>query len=75
MEERLASLEARMERIDDLFALIGELRADIKAIDIKFDRKFDGLHHEMHVNFRWIVGIQLMTLTAIVAALIQVAVR
>jgi hypothetical protein len=96
-EERLASLEARMDRIDDLIALVRELRTDMNrrfdavdrrfeamdrkfegkldAVDTKFDGKFDRVSREMHLNFQWIVGIQLTILAAIVAALIEVVSR
>jgi hypothetical protein len=78
-----------MERIDDLISVIREMRADMnrrfdavdrrfEAVDRRFeavDARFDSIHREMHLNFRWIVGIQLTTMAAIVAALIQVAFR
>lgn len=108
-EERLASLEARMDRINDLFTLVGELRSDLdrrfdvidrrfeaidrrfeaidcrfEAIDRRFDsledkydrrfdevyRKIDNVRDEGRREFRWVVGIQLTTMAAVVAALI-----
>jgi archaellum component FlaC len=95
-EERLASLEARMDRINDLIAMVADLRADMnrrfdavdrkfEAIDRKFeaiDRKFEAVdgkiesvRSDAHREFRWVVGIQLTTMAAVIAALISAFAR
>jgi hypothetical protein len=99
VEERLASMEARMARVDDIFALIGELRADMTRQlgevradmtrqlgevradmtrqlgevrdEIKVVRgDINAIRTEAHRDFRWVVGIQLTTMAAVLAALV-----
>jgi hypothetical protein len=88
-EERLASLEARMDRINDLIAMVADLRADMNrrfdAVDRKFeaiDRKFEAVdgkiesvRSDAHREFRWVVGIQLTTMAAVMAALVSALAR
>lgn len=81
-EERLASLEARMDRINDLFTLIESVRSDIK--ELRSD--ISGLRSDMHAqlaavrteaqrDFRWVVGIQLATMGTVIGALVSVIAR
>jgi hypothetical protein len=50
-DERLASLEARVDRIDDLFALVTELRADMRELRADMHRQTDGLRTDMTRQF------------------------
>jgi len=58
-EERLAAVEARMERLADLFTLMVDMRADIRALDHKVDR-----------HFHLVIGLQMTLMLAVVAALL-----
>jgi hypothetical protein len=89
VEERLASLEARMQRIEDLFMLVVELRDDMTRqfagvnrqfadVNRRFDdvnRQFIDVRSDAHRDFRWIVGIQLTTMATVIGALVGVLSR
>ena len=71
-----------MDRINDLIAIVGDLRADMNrrfdAVDRKFDEvygKIDGVRDDAHREFRWVVGIQLTTMAAVIAALVSALAR
>ena len=92
-----------MDRINDLIAMVGELRADMnrrfdavdrkfeavdrnfeavdrrfEAVDRRFDEvygKIDGVRGDAHREFRWVVGIQLTTMAAVMAALVSALAR
>ena len=73
-EERLAYLEARNE---DHTRAVGELRGDIRDVRVEvrdlrdqMDRRFEALDSKVSRHFTWLVGIQVMTLVAIVGALL-----
>ena len=76
-DERLASLEARMDRIDDLSAALGELRSDLNRqfaeMNRQFadvDRQFTDVRADINRDFRWLVGMQTATMVAIIGALV-----
>jgi hypothetical protein len=84
VEERLASLEARVDATGDLKSLMTDLRADtnrqfvelredlnrrFEALDQKGDRHFLYLDQKIDRQFTWIVGTQLALLLAVVGAL------
>jgi hypothetical protein len=71
-----------MDRINDLIAMVGDLRADMNrrfdVVDRKFeavDGKIDGVRGDAHREFRWVVGIQLTTMAAVMAALVSALAR
>jgi len=73
-EERLAYLEARNE---DHTRAVGELRGDIRDVRVEvrdlrdqMDRRFEALDSKVSRHFTWLVGVQVMTLVAIVGALL-----
>jgi hypothetical protein len=73
-EERVAFLEARN---DDHTRAVGELRGDFRELrgevrDLReqMDRRFEALDSKVSRHFAWLVGIQVMTLVAVVGALL-----
>ena len=84
VEERLASVEHKVEenarRTDGLHEAISELgnrmERRFEAVDKRFeaiDRRFEGIERNMSGQFRWIVGIQMTTLIAMIGAIAAVA--
>ena len=84
VEERLASVELKVEenarRTDGLHEAISELgnrmERRFEAVDRRFeaiDRRFEGIERNMSGQFRWIVGIQMTTLIAMIGAIAAVA--
>lgn len=76
-EERLASLEARVDRVNDLFALITDLRADMHRqfgdVNRQFGevtRRIDGLDQRVDRDFRWLVGIQMTVMLTVIGLLV-----
>jgi hypothetical protein len=47
-------------------ARIGEVRADMKDMRAEYS----GIRAESHRDFRWVVGIQLTTMAAVLAAVV-----
>jgi len=85
VEERLASLEARMDTMADLRNLITDLRGDMnrqftelrtdmnrrfEALDQKGDRHFIVLNEKIDRHFTWLAGIQVALLLGVVGALV-----
>ena len=68
-DERLASLEARMDRIDDLFTLVGELRADMKDFRADMNMRLVALDTKVDRDFRTLIATQVAVLIAVVSAL------
>lgn len=64
IREALVSLE---QRIDRRFATIEER---LTGLDQKIDRGLSALEQKLDQRFAWLVGIQLTTLVAIIAALL-----
>ena len=80
VEERLTTVEHKVEenarRIDGLHEAIRDLgdrmERRFEAVDRRFeavDRRFEAVERNMSSQFRWIVGIQVTTLIAIVGAI------
>ena len=78
-----------MDRIEDLFVLVREMRAEMTAqigglraemtsqmtgqigsLRSDMNRRFEILDAKVDQNFRWVVGIQLTTMAAVIAALV-----
>ena len=77
MDRRFEAVDHRFDAVDHRFDAI-DRRFDavdrrFDAIDRRFERadeRLDGLDTKISRQFMWLVGIQLTTLTAIVAALV-----
>jgi hypothetical protein len=75
VEERVALLEGRVQEHSQLFTDLRESIASLeRRMEARFaqvDRQFDVVRAEIAANFKWVVGIQVTTLIAIVAALLR----
>ena len=74
-EERVAYLEGQVSELSLRLSAI-ERKVDHleQRMDTRFeavDRRFDTLEAKMSTQFMWLIGIQVTTLVAIVAALIS----
>jgi hypothetical protein len=81
IEERMAFVEGRLVEQSALFS---DIRAAMASLDLRMDRRFeqvdarflqvearlDQLGADQSKNFRWLVGIQITTLVAVVGALL-----
>lgn len=76
VDERLASLEARMDTMNDLRILLIELRGDMNRqfTDVREDmhRRFDHLDRRVLAvdekedrHFTWVIGIQVASILAV----------
>jgi uncharacterized coiled-coil protein SlyX len=74
IEERVALLEGRMIEQAQLFNDIRDALARLeRRVDAGFERvdaRIDAVRKDASVDFRWIFGIQITTLIAVVAALL-----
>ena len=73
VEERLTTVEHKVEenarRIDGLHEAIRDLGDRMERRFEAVDRRFEAVERNMSSQFRWIVGIQMTTLIAIVGAI------
>ncbi len=73
VEERLTTVELKVEenarRIDGLHEAIRDLGDRMERRFEAVDRRFEAVERNMSSQFRWIVGIQMTTLIAIVGAI------
>jgi hypothetical protein len=81
IEERMAFVEGRLVEQSALFS---DIRAAMASLELRMDRRFekvdarflqvearlDQLGADQSKNFRWLVGIQITTLVAVVGALV-----
>lgn len=74
LDQRVAFVEGRIE---EQSVVVNGLRDAIAGLEERMDRRFeavdrrlDGLDHKIDQRFAWLVGIQVTTLVAIVAALL-----
>ena len=74
MDRRFEAIDRRFEAIDRRFEAL-ELRFDqrLESMEQRFDRRFVTMDQNMSRQFRWIVGIQLTTLIAMVGAIATLA--
>jgi uncharacterized coiled-coil protein SlyX len=70
MDRRFELLEQRFAAIDQRFAAIDQRFASVDQRLNSLDLRIDGLDAKMSRQFMWLVGIQVTTLVAIVAALV-----
>lgn len=69
MERRFEAIDQRFEAIDRRFETIDQR---FGAIDRRFeavDRRFEAIDQKMDRQFLWVVGIQITTMLAVVAAM------
>ncbi|MCY4600877.1 MAG: hypothetical protein OXF27_13270 [Acidobacteria bacterium] len=76
MERRFEAIDRRFEAIDRRFEAIDQRFETIDqrfgAIDRRFeavDRRFEAIDQKMDRQFLWVVGIQITTMLAVVAAM------
>jgi hypothetical protein len=74
IEERMAFVEGRLVEQSALFS---DIRAAMASLALRMDRRFeqvetrlDQLGADQSKNFRWLVGMQITTLVAVVGALL-----
>jgi len=67
-EERIAHLEAQ---VNELSQGLAEVKETIRHFEQRVDARFDTLDERVSRQFMWLVGIQVTTLVAVVAALIS----
>jgi len=70
LEQRFTGLDSRFVSIDQRFAAIDQRFASVDQRLNALDMRIDGLDAKMSRQFMWLVGIQVTTLVAIVAALV-----
>ena len=81
VEERLASLEAKVETMSDLRIMIAELRGDMNRQFVEFrgdvNGRFDDVNRRLSTidekgdrHFTWMVSTQVALLLAVVGALV-----
>jgi len=69
-EQRFALIEERFVAIDQRFVAIDQRFAGIDQRFVGLDQRIDNLDAKVSRQFMWLVGIQMTTLAAIVAALV-----
>jgi tetrahydromethanopterin S-methyltransferase subunit B len=68
VEERVAHLEGQ---VNELSQGLAEVKETMRHFQQRVDARFDTLDDKVSRQFMWLVGIQITTLVAIVAALIS----
>jgi uncharacterized coiled-coil protein SlyX len=68
VEERVAHLEGH---VNELAQGLAEVKETIRHLQQRVDTRFDTLDDKVSRQFMWLVGIQVTTLVAVVAALIS----
>ena len=69
MERRFEALDRRFEAVDRRFEAM-EQRWD-RRFDT-MDRRFEAMEQRQSTHFRWVIGVQLTTTVAIIAAVVTV---
>lgn len=67
----MAFAEARLARLEDRVVEHSQTLMDMRQTLGSLERRVDGLRSDLSTDFRWLVGIQITTLVAIVAALVS----
>jgi uncharacterized coiled-coil protein SlyX len=67
VDERVAFLEGRVAEHSQR---LSDIRETIVHLEQRMDRRFDNLDAKVSRQFLWLVGLQVTTLVAIVAALV-----
>ena len=67
MDAGFQAIDRRFESVDRRFEAIDRR---IDGLDDKMSRQFETMHDRMSRQFMWLVGIQVTTLAAIVAAVV-----
>lgn len=78
VDRQFDRIDARFDRIDDRFVQIDARLANsddrFNTLLDRLDDRFQRIESRAATDFRWIVGIQMTTLVAVVAALLGVAI-
>lgn len=76
VEARLTEVEVKVdtfrEDVGELMASIAELKASIAAQGTELRTRIAAFDQKLDTGFRWLIGVQIMTLLAIIAGLFQV---
>lgn len=64
LEQRLTFLDQKVDRFRD------ELAGRIDSLDQRMSSRIDALDQKISTQFRWLVGIQIMVLLAVISALV-----
>ena len=75
VDERLAALEAKVDAIADLRALVLEMRAEMNQRFGLIDQRFVQIDAKVDRNFVWSTGLMLTGFISVIGALIGVAFR
>ena len=68
IEERVAYVEGQ---VNELSVRLSTLERKVDHLEQRMDARFDRMDEKMSRQFMWLVGIQITTLVAIVAALLS----
>ena len=72
LSSRIEALDRKLSgRIEGLDQKIDHVRVELSARIEALDAKFDHMNDRMGVQFRWLVGIQIAVLLAVVGALLS----
>ena len=85
-EERIAHIEGILEQMNErirndevgLHHLREEMKGEFQGVDAKFqgvEGKIDGLQKEMREQFRWMIGMWLSVILAILATIITIILK
>ena len=73
VDERLASLEVKVEAIADLRALLLEMRAEMNQRFGQIDQRFAQIDAKVDRNFVWATGMMLTGFISVIGALVGIA--
>lgn len=75
VEERLISLEARVDAMSDLRILIAELRGDMNRRFDDVNRRVGALDTKVDRHFVWLMGMMVTGFITVIGALVGVVYR
>ncbi len=67
-DQRIAVLEATVGHHESQFV---DIRADVRALREDMGRQFAAVRADMNRHFMWLVGLQMATVLAVLAALVN----
>jgi hypothetical protein len=75
VDERLAALEAKVDAIADLRAIVLDMRAEMHQLRAEMTQRFAQIDAKVDRNFVWATGMMLTGFISVIGALIGVAYR
>jgi hypothetical protein len=69
IEARFVAVDGRFVEIDTRLAHVDARLAQVDARFAQVDRRFERLEDRMSSQFRWLVGLQVMTLVGVIGGL------